>query len=120
MQLLRPGQVPRRVRKRQPNVIEKSEEFKTLIRAIADKKLAPGERMGLAFDEEDEKKLGLRWPARVAADALKRWLAETLSSEDYKIRKFKVEGRQFVAVTRRKLRDKKQRPGAKGDIAKLA
>ena len=120
MQLLELGQVPRRVRKREPNVIEESDEFKTLVRAIVDRRIAPGEQMGLAFDKDDEKKLGLRWPARVAADALKRWLAETLSSEDYKIRKFKVEGRQFVAVTRRKLRGEKQRAGAKGDIAKLA
>jgi hypothetical protein len=100
MQFLKPGQVPRRVRKRQPNVIERSPEFKALVGALH--RLAPGEQAGLSFDPIDQKKLGIRWPARVAADSLRRWLTETRLSDFYRIRKFKIEGRQFVSVTRRK------------------
>ncbi len=96
--------MPRRVRKRHPNVIEESSEFKALIAAIANGRLAPGEQAGLSFDPVDQKKLGMRWPARVTADALRRWLAETQLTDLYRIRKFKIEGRQFVSVTRRKAR----------------
>ena len=102
MQFLHPGQVPRRVRKRNPNAVERSPEFKALLSAL--RRLGPGEQAGLSFNKEDEKKLGIRWPARVTADALKRWLAETQLTDLYRIQKFKVEGRQFVSVTRRPVR----------------
>jgi hypothetical protein len=110
MRFLEPGRVPRRLRKRDPNAIEEAPEFKALKAAIANNRMAPGEQVGLSFDSDDKKKLDMKWPARVAADALKRWLSESQITELYQVRKFNIEGRQFVSVTRRKARQKSEKP----------
>src|SRR5690242_13686619 len=104
MQFLKPGEVPRRTRKKEPNVIEQSQEFAALLRVI--RRMQPGEQAGLSFDPADQETLGLRWPGRVAADSLRRWLVENQLNDQYVVRKFKVEGRQFVSVTRKKERRK--------------
>jgi hypothetical protein len=106
MQLLEPGQVPKRERKKQPNAVEKSPEYKALLQVLANHRLGPGQSAGLAFDKEDEKRLRMLWPARVAVDALKRWLTVTQTTDLYVIRKFKAKDRWFVSVTRRKTRQK--------------
>lgn len=114
MEFLKLGQVPKRTRKREPNVIEQSAEFETLLRAA--KRLAPGEQVGLSFDPTDLKTLGLQWPARVAADSLQRWLRLNQLEDQFVVRKFKIEERQFVSVTRKKVRRKRdtsEQPGVK-------
>jgi hypothetical protein len=113
MQFLGPGQVPKRTRKKELNVIERRQEFAELLRTI--RRLAPGEQAGLSFDSTDQETLGLRAPARVAADSLRRWLAKNQLDDQYVVRKFKVEGRQFVSVTRkRQKRDVPVQPAIKG------
>ena len=107
MQLLQPGQVPKRERRKDPNAVEKSPEYKALLQVLANNRLEPGQSAGLAFDKEDQKRLGMLWPARVTVDALKRWLAETQSTDLYQVRKFKTNDRWFVSVTRRKARQKR-------------
>jgi hypothetical protein len=56
----------------------------------------------LSFDAADKEALGLQWPARVAADSLRRWLLENQLTDAYKVEKFKIEDRQFVRVTRKR------------------
>jgi hypothetical protein len=105
MEFLKLGQVPKRTRKKEPNVIEQSPEFETLLRAA--RRLAPGEQVGLSFDPTDQRTLGLQWPGRVAADSLRRWLRLNQLEDQFVVRKFKIEGRQFVSVTRKKARRKR-------------
>jgi hypothetical protein len=105
MEFLKAGQIPKRTRRKEPNVIERSPEFETLLRAA--RRLAPGEQVGLSFDPTDQKTLGLQGPARVAADSLRRWLRLNQLEDLFVVRKFKIEGRQFVSVTRKKVQRKK-------------
>jgi hypothetical protein len=90
------ARIPRRGRKRNENAVEKSAEFKKLVAAIAS--LGPSKTIALVFDSSDATALGLRWPARVAVDSLRRYLKSTDHADAYRVQKFRQGDKWFVTV----------------------
>jgi hypothetical protein len=96
MEFLDGTDIPKRGRKREENAVEKSTEFKKLLAALPT--LDPSRTIGLAFDPTDAAALGLRWPARVAVDSLRRHLKSTDRAGSYSVQKFRQGDKWFVTV----------------------
>ena len=88
--------IPRRVRKREENAVEKSPEFRQLLASLSG--LSPGKTIGLAFDPADATALDMKWPARAAVDSLRRQLRATGLTGNYRVQKFRQGDKWFVTV----------------------
>lgn len=95
------GPEPKRKSKPKPNVLDRYDEFLKLKSFILSGKAKPFESAGLYFDQADAHKLGLKFPWRAAAEALRRIIKDANLQSDYEVVKFETNqpGVWFVRVT---------------------
>lgn len=101
MQLLTPKMgPPKRKARPKPNPLDKLEVYIQLKTLISHNKIRPSEEYGITIDPADSKKLGLKYPARTAADGLRRFVRELGLQSEYQIVKYETRdpGTWYVCV----------------------
>lgn len=92
MQLRTPkmGLPPLRKAKPKPNPLDKLDAYTQLKALISHGKIRPSEEYGITIDPADATRLGLKYPARTAADGLRRFVRDLGLSSDYQVVKYET------------------------------
>jgi hypothetical protein len=95
------GPAPRRKSKPKPNVFDRIDAFLQLKAFISSGKAKPQEQAGITLDQYDGRKLGLKFPARAAADSLRRFVRSLGLEADYHVLKYETNepGVWWIGVT---------------------
>jgi hypothetical protein len=94
--------VPRRKSKPKPNPWDRDADFTALKAAIANGKMKPQEQVWMYIDAYGTaKKYGLKFPARTAADSMRRFIKSLGLESDYYAEKYETNqpGQWILAVT---------------------
>src|ERR1700757_4885899 len=94
--------VPKRKSKPKPNPWDRDADFTAIKAAIANGKLKPNEQVWMYIDEYGaSKKMSLKFPARTAADSMRRFIKSLGLESDYYAEKYETNtpGQWILAVT---------------------
>lgn len=90
---------PRRKGKPKENPLERLDVYLQLKAIIAGGKMKPQEIKTLILDASDGNRLGLKFPARAAADSLRRFLRGSGLASDYRVIKYETDSPGVWAVS---------------------
>ncbi len=93
------GKPPRRKGKPKANPLERHEDYLKLKAMIANGRMKPQESAGILLDAADRQKLDLKYPARAAADSLRRFVRGLGLASDYHVVKYETDTPGVWAVT---------------------
>lgn len=93
------GKAPRRKSKPQSSPFERHEEYMKLKALISNGKMKPQEVAGIYLDASDAKNLDLKFPARTAAEGLRRFVKTMGLAADYRIVKYETDTPGVWVVT---------------------
>lgn len=84
------GKAPLRKARPKPNPLDNLDAYVQLKTLISHGKIRPNEEVGIFIDNADAKRLGLKFPARTAADGLRRFVRELGLASEYQVVKYET------------------------------
>ena len=84
------GKPPLRKARPKPSPLDRLDAYVQLKALISHSKIKPHEEVGIFIDDADAKRLGLKYPARTAADGLRRFVKDLGLESEYQIVKYET------------------------------